>query len=144
MLETINKVPETKIIKNENDLKRANCPLTEVREVKHILLNSNNINILSQDKSIKPYTIFKNIDRNLPDDYDANSKIKYDINPNLDKTQKSKLLSLLQKYESVFSKSKWDFGDSKTKLVDIFLTKNIPINLPNFKLSRFERDEIEA
>lgn len=52
-------------------------------------------------------------------------------------------MSLLQKYEAVFSKSKWDLRDSKTKPVDIFLTKNIPINLPNFKLSRFERDEIE-
>jgi len=74
-----------------------------VREIEHILLNLNKPNILCQDRNIKPYTKFKKIDRNLPDDYDENSKIEFDINPNLDKTQKSKLWSLLQKYESVFS-----------------------------------------
>jgi len=99
MLETINKVPETEVINKKNDLQRANCSLTEVREVKHILLNSNNPNILYQDRSIKPYTKFRKIDQKLPDDYDANTKSKFDINPNLDKTQKTKLLSLLQKYE---------------------------------------------
>jgi len=93
---------------------------------------------------MKPYTAFKKIARNLPDDYDANSKIKIDINPNLKKSQKSKSVFLLQKYDSVFSKYKWNLGDSKTEPVDISLTKNIPINLPNFKLSKFERDEIEV
>ncbi|KAL4083657.1 hypothetical protein QTP88_028973 [Uroleucon formosanum] len=34
MLAAINEIPETDVINNENYLKRANCPLTDLREVK--------------------------------------------------------------------------------------------------------------
>jgi len=69
MLEIINMIPETEVIGNDNDLKRANCLLTELREVKQISLDSNNPNIVSQNRNIKPYTTFRKIDRNLPDDF---------------------------------------------------------------------------
>jgi len=61
------------------------------------------VSIINADlRNIKRYTT-------LPDDYDTNSNIKFDINPNLKKSQKSKLVFLLQKYDSVFSKYKWNF-----------------------------------
>uniref|UniRef100_A0A2H8TVD7 Retrovirus-related Pol polyprotein from transposon 297 n=1 Tax=Melanaphis sacchari TaxID=742174 RepID=A0A2H8TVD7_9HEMI len=141
MLEAIGNAPET-WKKGENDRKRANCPLTKVREIKHISLDLNDSNSNSKATNKKPYTTFKKIERKLPDD-EINNKINFDINPNLNTTQKEKLLSLLQKYESVFSKNKWDLGESKTEPIEIYLTKDTPINLPNFKLSKFERDEIE-
>lgn len=111
------------------------------QQIEQMYLNNQNHN--NSDKYLRPNTSFNRIINHLPDDNILNNKLKFDINPDLSTENKNKLLSLLYKYEIVFSKSKWDLGESQTDPVDIKLTNSIPINLPNFKLSKFERDEIE-
>ncbi|KAL4154484.1 hypothetical protein QTP88_000347 [Uroleucon formosanum] len=142
ILAAINEIPETDVINNENDLKRANYPLIDLREVKQISLNLNNPKSHSQDrKYTKPYTTFKKVDRSLPDDRDVNSKIKFDINPKLNESQKINLLSLLQKYESVFSKSKKTFNDhlySLESTLERFKQYNLKLKLSKCKFGYTE------
>lgn len=111
---------------------------TLVNQINSYKQNNNNLENCS-----KPQANFDKIINNLPDDNILNNKLNFDINPNLSTMNKNKLLLILNKYESVFSTSKWDLGESRTAPVNIQLTSSIPINLPSFKLSKFERDEIE-
>lgn len=127
MLMKLNKKPKT----DNDDLRRTNFLLTNTQIIKQVLLNSNNQNFSNSEKYFKPHFKFYKIIDGLLDNNRIHSKINFDINPNLTAIQKNKLLLLLDN-ESVFSRSKRNLGDSKTKKVDTILINNIPINFRIF------------
>lgn len=100
-------------------------------------------NICSETLSVNPNEIqTNNTIKNVLNIY-SHDKITYDINPTLTHEQQEKIKTLLKKYDAVFSKSKYDLGLARLPPIKIKLIKDTIINLPNFKLSNIERNEVE-